>query len=148
LELRPKALSFVQQRRQNFGIYQQKQLKWTVFCSPQAKVLTKATQIDCTLFSRAAKISELREKSTVFSCRAATNFGIANQSTVFCSAPQRKNLELRTSTVFCSAADENFWNLPTKVTQINCILPAEKNTVLVRNSKIFAVQQNKMQSIL
>jgi hypothetical protein len=89
---------------EKLGIYQQKQLL-TVFNA------TKATRIDCLLFRRAAK--------NFGNCgRAAKNFGIANKSTAFCSAVQRKNLNCEQSTVFCSAAQRKFWNRATKTSGI------------------------------
>jgi hypothetical protein len=75
---------------------------------------TKATQIDCTLSSRAAKI-----------------FGICQQkqlkSTVFCPAAQRKILNLPTKATqidwfYGQPRCERVWNSPPKATQIDCLL--------------------------
>jgi hypothetical protein len=86
-----------QPRGETFGIYQQKQLKLTVFCSAAQRnfleIVTKTTQIGFILFYRAAKIWKLPTKQF--------------------------NLHV---IVFLLPGSEKFWNLRTKATQINCIL--------------------------
>jgi hypothetical protein len=106
-------------RSQNFGIYQQEQLKLNLFCSAARAAKDfgicqqeQFTQIDCISF-----------------CRAEKFFGIATKSSVFCSAAQRNFLELRTKVEhFVLPCSENFWDLLTKTTQ-NCCVAAFCSTV-------------------
>jgi hypothetical protein len=75
---------FFQPQRKSFGIYQQKQLKLSVFCSAARRKLwnlpAKPTQFNCILFCRAAKFFGICQqeqlKSTVFCSAAAKNLGI------------------------------------------------------------------------
>jgi hypothetical protein len=72
---------------ENFGICQQKQLKLTaLIIQPRSEDFgfapAKATQVTCFLFCQ--KFWNLSHR-TMF-CGAVKIFGIANKSTVFCSA--------------------------------------------------------------
>jgi hypothetical protein len=78
----------------HLGIFQQKQLKLTVFCSGCSEnfrnLPTKTSQIDCILFSCAEKISNCEQEHCIL-------FGaqrkILEFKTGFCFAVQRKTLE-------------------------------------------------------
>jgi hypothetical protein len=127
LELRPKALYFVQPRSENFGIVNK-----SIWFSRTEK-FWKCDQKHCTsssLFRRAEESFRFSTKALYFLfSRANKSFGIATKSTAFCSTAQRKDSELRTkSIVFCSgaqrgiankalyllAAQQKFWNCEQK----------------------------------
>jgi hypothetical protein len=104
--LRTKALYFVQPRSEKFR-----------------NLPTKATQIDCILFSRAEGIAT---KRTVFCSAAQRRFRNCDQTHCICSAVQRKKLNLfrraakffgianQKSTPFCSTAQQKDFELPTR----------------------------------
>jgi hypothetical protein len=75
---------------------------------------TKAPQINCILFYRAAKIfgicQQKQLKLTAFVLPRSKNFGIASKRTVFCSAAQRKiwNCEEQAHCVLFSRAAKFF----------------------------------------
>jgi hypothetical protein len=83
---------------------------------------TKATQIDCILFNRAAENFAIVIKS---SAARAKDFGAANKSSVFCSTVREIFWNLPTKATQINrisfSRSESFWNLQTETTQINCI---------------------------
>jgi hypothetical protein len=121
LELRTKALKLVQPRCEKFGnlptktpqlncvlkfgICQPKHLKLTAFVLPRSRNFCNCKQKQCILFSRVAKI-----------------FGVAYESTAFCSAAQRKSLELRTKALFIVQPHSENLEFTNEATQISCIL--------------------------
>jgi hypothetical protein len=111
-----------QPRSENFGIFQQEQLKSTTFCSAARNTLeftNKSNRINCILFCRAKTLGlrgealyfiqqrnflELRRKALYFVLPRSENFGISQQKqlklTAFCSAVQRKIKELRPKALY------------------------------------------------
>jgi hypothetical protein len=84
--------------------------------------------------------------------RAAKIFRIANKSSnVFCSAAQRKSLEFTNksnSNSLCSVLprSQKFWNLSTKTTQIDCILfcrAAKNSGIANKHGILFSRLANK-----
>jgi hypothetical protein len=122
-----------------FGIYQQKHLKSTVFCSDFAaktfwNLSTKATRIDCILCCRAGRffgiaLDFVQQREKFWNC-AVKFFGFANESTVCCSVMQRTFLELRTNAHFVQPRRDNF---------LNC---EQKHCILFRNFLEFANRKN------
>jgi hypothetical protein len=130
-----KCTASVQPRSEKFGIYQQKVVGSV--CSEKhwiclaAKNFWSCQQKHCIYSAAQREIWNLpttQLKSTVVFLSAAQRseiFGIATKSTVFCSAAQRKILELRTSTVFCPATQRKIVEVLTKNT-VFCSVAAAK----------------------
>jgi hypothetical protein len=118
LELRTKALYFVQPRGEIFGIVN----KGIVFGSAAQRKFWKYNKL------------------TVF----IQPYGIANKSTAFCSAAYRKSSELRTKGFFFFSPERKFWNRDQSSILFSCAAKlfgiANKNVLELRPKALHFVQ--------
>jgi hypothetical protein len=129
-ELRPKALSHVRPRSENFGIYnnsnssnlfcpaaqrksfgicQREQIKLNALRSAALGKFLVLQQKQCILFSRAAKLSELRPKALHFVQPRSKKLWNCEQKHCIVFSRTPKNYELRTKAfLFVQPRSENF----------------------------------------
>jgi hypothetical protein len=93
-----------------FGIYQQKQLKLNESCRAAKKfrnLPTRTTQLTAFRSAVLRKLLNCDQKHCSLFSHATKFFGIATKSTVFCSAAQRKVLELRTKALYSNCEQKH-----------------------------------------